>query len=67
METTQRRAPKTNDVSDAERENLEEEEEFVGEEATKEWLLRAVVKLGSREKMKVLMYRGNLNVEEFLD
>jgi hypothetical protein len=66
METTQRRAPETGDVSDAESENPEEEE-VVGEEATEEWLLRVVVKLGTRAKMEVPMYEGNLNVEEFLD
>jgi hypothetical protein len=30
-------------------------------------LLRVVFKLGTREKMEVSMYEGNLNVEEFLD
>jgi hypothetical protein len=66
METTQRRAPEAGDVSDDESENLEEEE-VVGEQAAEERLLRVVVKLGTREKMEVLMYEGNLNVEELLD
>jgi hypothetical protein len=66
MEATQRRAPETGDVSDTESENPEEEE-VVGEEAVEERLLRAVVKLGTRAKMEVPMYEGNLNVEELLD
>jgi hypothetical protein len=66
METTQRRAPEAGDVSEDESENIEEEE-VVGEQATEERLLRVVVKMGTREKMEVPMYEGNLNVEEFLD
>jgi hypothetical protein len=62
METTQRRAPETGDVSEAESEDIEEEE-VVGEQATEERLLRVVVKMGTREKMEVPMYEGNLNVE----
>jgi hypothetical protein len=45
METTQRRAPEVGDVSEAESEDIEEEEEVVGEKATEEQLLRDVVKL----------------------
>jgi hypothetical protein len=29
--------------------------------------LRVVVKMGAREKIEVLMYEGNLDVEELLD
>jgi hypothetical protein len=67
METTQRRELETGDVNEAESEYVEEEEEVVGEQATKERLLRVVVKLGTREKMEVLMYEGNFNVEGFID
>jgi hypothetical protein len=62
MEEMQRREPETGDVSDVESENLEEEE-AAGEEATKKRLLRVVVKLGTRAKMEVSMYEGNLDVE----
>jgi hypothetical protein len=44
-----------------------EVEEAVAEHATKERLLKAVVKLGSREKIDIQMYEGNLDVKEFLD
>jgi hypothetical protein len=66
METTQRRAPDVGDVSDAESEEIEVEE-VAGEDAAEEHLLRVVVKLGAREKIDILMYEGNLDVEELLD
>jgi hypothetical protein len=44
-----------------------ETEEVVGEQAAEERLLRVVVKLGTRAKIEVPMYEGNLNVEELLD
>jgi len=66
METTKRRELKTGDVSDAESENLEEEEDQ-GEEVVEDHLLRVVVKLGTKGKMEVPMYKGRLNVEELLE
>jgi hypothetical protein len=66
METTQRRAPDVGDVSDAENEEVEVEE-AVGEDVAEERLLKAVVKLGAREKIDIPMYEGNLDVEELLD
>jgi hypothetical protein len=44
-----------------------EVEEAVAEDAAKEHLLKAVVKLGARENINIPMYEGNLDTEEFLD
>jgi hypothetical protein len=66
METAQRRAPDVGDVSESENEDVEAEE-VAGEQAAEERLLRVVVKLGTRAKIEVPMYEGNLNVEELLD
>jgi hypothetical protein len=66
MEATQRRAPDVGDVSDAESEEVEVEE-ATGEDAAEERLLRAVAKLGSRAKIEVPMYEGNLDAKELLD
>jgi hypothetical protein len=66
METAQRRAPYAGDMSEAESEEVEAEGD-AGEDAAEEGLLRAVVKMGSREKMEIPMYDGNLDVEELLD
>jgi hypothetical protein len=66
METTQRRAPDVGDVSDAENEEVEVEEVVV-EDVAEERLLKAVVKLGAREKIDIPMYEGNLDAEELLD
>jgi hypothetical protein len=67
MEAVQRRAPDVGDVSDAESEEIEVEEEAAGEDAAEECLLKVVVKLGAREKIDIPMYEGNLDVEELLD
>jgi hypothetical protein len=66
METTQRKAPDVRDVSDAKNEEVEVVEVVV-EYVAEERLLKAVVKLGAREKIDILMYEGNLDVEELLD
>ena len=65
METTQRRAPNVGDISDAENEEVEVEE-VVAEDVAGELLLKEVVKLGSRAKINIPMYEGNLYVEELL-
>jgi hypothetical protein len=68
METTQRQATDIGDVSEAESENeARDEEEVVAEDATEERLFRVVARIGAREKMDILMYEGNLDVEELLD
>jgi hypothetical protein len=66
METTQRKAPDVGDVIDAESEDVEVEGD-TGEDAAEERLLKAIVKLGAREKIEIPMYEGNLDVEELLD
>ena len=70
MEETQRRAPDTGDVGDAERKytvgkNVIEED--AREDVVEECLLRAVSRLGGRAKIEVPMYEGNLDVEELLE
>jgi hypothetical protein len=62
METTQRIAPDAGDVSDVESEE-KKVEEAIGEDDVEEFLLKVVVKLGAREKIDILMYGGNLDVE----
>jgi hypothetical protein len=66
MDTVQSREPNVGDVSDAEREEIEFEES-IGEYASEERLLKAVVKLGAREKIDIPMYEGNLDVDELLN
>jgi hypothetical protein len=66
METTQRKEPDVGDVSDAENEEMEVEE-VVAKDVVEECLLKAVVKLGSRAKIDIPMYEGNLDVKELLD
>jgi hypothetical protein len=61
MEAAQRRALDTGDINDV------ESEEATGENVSKERLLRAVVILGSRAKIEVPMYEGNLDAKEMLD
>jgi hypothetical protein len=62
METKQRRAPNVGDVSDAENEEVEVEE-VVAEDVVEERLLKAVVKLGAREKIDIPMYECNLDTK----
>jgi hypothetical protein len=37
------------------------------EDATNECLIRAFIRMGTREKMDIPVYEGNLDVEEILD
>ena len=64
METTQRRTISVGDLSDSESEDEVEHEEEV---ATNELLIRAISRMGAREKMDILVYEGNLDSEEILD
>jgi hypothetical protein len=66
MEAMQRRTSVTGDVSDVESEEIEFEE-AIGEYASNECFLKAVMKLGARVKIDVPMYEVNLDVEELLD
>jgi hypothetical protein len=65
METTQKRAPNTGDISETESEEIEVEED-VAEDAVEDCLLKAVSRIGARAKIEVPMYEGNLEVEEGL-
>jgi hypothetical protein len=62
MEAAKRRAPDVGDIDDAESEEVEVEE-YTGEDAAKEHLLREVVRLVGRAKIEVPMYEGNLYAE----
>jgi hypothetical protein len=61
METTQRRAPDTGDVSEAEGEAHDVED------VSQDHLIKVVSKIGARVRIEVPMYEGNLEVEELLD
>jgi hypothetical protein len=68
METTQRGTLDNGDVSEAEGEKeVGAEEEVVAEDIAEEHLFKVVARIGAREKMDILMYEGNLDVEELLD
>jgi hypothetical protein len=69
METAQRRIVNTKDIDKAETENEagNEGEEVAAEDAVDECLFRVVARIGAREKMDILVYEGNLDVEELLD
>ena len=66
MEKTQRRSPYTGDISEAEREEIEVEEDVV-EDVVEDRLLKVVSRIGAREKIEVPTSEGNLEVEKLLD
>jgi hypothetical protein len=59
----------TRDVSESEKENesIPKEEEVVAKDVAEEHLFKVVARIGAREKMDILMYEGNLDIEELLD
>jgi hypothetical protein len=67
METSQRCTIDAGDISEDESENEAGNEEVAVEDATEGRLFRAVARIGSREKMDIPVYEGNLDVEELLD
>jgi hypothetical protein len=69
METTQRHTAGVGDVSDSESENEagHEGEEVAAKYAANEHLIRAVARMGAKEKMDIPVYEGNLDAEEILD
>jgi hypothetical protein len=69
METAQRHIAGAGDLSDSESEDEagHEGEEVTVEDATTERLIRAVARMGAKEKMDIPVYEGNLDVEELLD
>ena len=68
METTQRRRVGAGDLSDSE---VEEEaghaEENAAEDASTEWLIKAISRMSSKTKMDIPAYEGSLDAEELLD
>ena len=66
METTQRRALDVGDIREAESEEIEIEEN-VAEDVAQDRLIKVVSKIGAIARIEVLMYEGNLEVEELLD
>ena len=66
MEGVQRRVIDARDINDAESKELEAKE-AAGGDVAQVCLLREVSRLGGRAKIEVLMYEGNLDVEEMLD
>jgi hypothetical protein len=69
METTQRRTVDVGDISEADSENEDgnEEEEVAAKDVGDEHLFRVVARIGAREKMDIPLYEGNLDVEDLLD
>jgi hypothetical protein len=69
MATTQRHTVDAGDISEAESENeaRNEGEELAVEDVADERLFKVVARIGSREKMDITVYEGNLDVEELLD
>jgi hypothetical protein len=68
METTQRHTVSDGDLSDSESKvEAECEEEVATEDATDECLIRAIARMGAREKMDIPVYEGKLDAEELLD
>jgi hypothetical protein len=68
METTQRHTVSAGDLSDSESEiEAEYEEEVTVEDASNECLIRAIARMGVREKMDIPVYEGNMDAEELLD
>jgi hypothetical protein len=69
METTKRRKVDAGDLSDfeVEEEVGHEEGEVTAEDASNACLIRAIARMGAREKMDIPVYEGNLDAEELLD
>jgi hypothetical protein len=68
METTQRHTTGAGDISDFESEVEDEcKEEVAAKYASNECLIRAIARMGAREKMDIPVYEGNLDAEELLD
>jgi hypothetical protein len=68
MEMAQRCTVSAGDLSDSEREVEDErEEEGAVEDASNECLIKAISRMGAREKMGIPVYEENLDAEELLD
>jgi hypothetical protein len=69
MEIKQRHIAGVGDVSESESEDeaRHEREEVIAKDATNERLIRAIARMGAREKMDIPVYEGNLDAKELLD
>jgi hypothetical protein len=68
METAQRCTASVGDVSDSDSEvEAKHEEEVVVEDAVNEHLIKAIVRMGAKAKMDILVYEGNMDAEDLLD
>jgi len=68
MKTAQRCTASVGDVSDSDSEvEAKHEEEVVVEDAVNEHLIKAIVRMGAKEKMDILVYEGNMDAEDLLD
>jgi hypothetical protein len=68
MEIVQRCIVSVGDLSDSESEiEVEHEEEVAAEDASNERLIRAIARMGAKEKMDIPVYEGNLDAKELLD
>jgi Icc-related predicted phosphoesterase len=69
METAQRCTVNAGDINEVESENEagNEGEEVAVEDAADECLFKAIARISAREKMDILVYKGNLDVEELLE
>jgi hypothetical protein len=62
METSQRRTVSVGDLSDSESEiEAEREEEVVVKDTSNERLIRAIARMGTRAKMDIPVYEGNMD------
>jgi hypothetical protein len=68
METAQRRRVGVGDLSDSEvEEETGHEEEVIAEDASTKRLIKAISRMGVKDKMDIPIYEGNLDAEELLD
>ena len=68
MEAAQRRTASAGDLSDSEGKiEADHEEEVAAEDASTEWLIKAISRMGAKEKIDIPVYEGNLDAEELLD
>jgi hypothetical protein len=69
MDIRQRHKADEGDISESKNEDDvgHGEEEISVKDATNECLLKAVARMGAKVKMDILVYEGNLDVEELLD
>jgi hypothetical protein len=68
MEIAQRRTTSAGDLRDSKSEvEAEGEEEVAAEDAANERLIKAIAKMGTKAKMDIPVYEGNLDAKEILD